>query len=265
MSRSPTRRAVLSAAVAAPVATVAPAAAAGQPFDPYTDPDTPLWRLWCQILELEGRIETLRPVIDSVHAGLPAWAQGGPDGRGGHALDPEWTPDMLARHAIPPELGRRPSFADITALNKRLVDNAVDQGCVGIDVKSLSFDEFAKIVRTARAAPEVLAVNARNDARVEAFRTRVREAHDAYRQAGIPDLEAKIGAMQDEQSDCLSRIAESPASSPLGALVKLRAWHLEVIEWGDEDVDGRPNIHIVAAIAALEAAFPNVAAAVGTV
>lgn len=256
MPHDPSRRALLGAAITIPVASLA-GPTITTPFDLSTSPDAPLWRLWQRVLELEAKHVAKEAALEARYATLPEWARPNPDSE--NRFCPEWSAAMLAEHDLPPELGRRPSMAALQKLNRRLEEAAVDALIPPRDalLEGMSFKDALEIARTARKAPSVAAVREANAVRLDAWRTRFAEMNRLHTDAGIPAIEAEMERLGTRTNRLLSRVATTPARTPFGALIKLRAWRLQTLDWNGPfaDLTDPANQAALSALATLEAMF----------
>lgn len=227
------RRSLLAGlAVGIPAVTMATAAVSATLS---TDADGRLVNLWRRLLKLQGAVEANNEAHRQAVARLPAWARHPPGGEIGMPSDlPEWTDAMLEEHAIPETVGRRPSLQDIEALNRALRSAVVDRYMPHVeDMAKMPFGELMDTVGAAGQHPEVKAVGEAAARRLEAWTRRREEQHAEETRVGLVGLSDRADRLSTLQWAVLERIAKMPAQSMLGVLVKLRAWQVAEVIWGD--------------------------------
>jgi hypothetical protein len=236
MSRDVTRRALLGATAAAPVLAVAPAAKSDTmsvlPTGPLPTADAELVRQWRRFVRLLTMREAVHRKIKEAKARMPEWARWQPKAKGADVF-PEWTDAMLAEHAIPAEMGRRPSGLDIANLNKKLMDEAKRQHAPVPEITDdMTVGAFRKIFSPQDWHPAVKAVEEENQRRMEAWERRRAEQKAEEQRVDIADLERQSEAIWRALDRVSGRIYDMPVHTPAGALVKMRVWAW----WAEDDV-----------------------------
>lgn len=241
---------VAAAAAAAPPCVALPVAGAGE--------GAQLVELWHRLLRAHEVQDDLNAREVAAARRLPTWAQwGGRNGMGVAVCEPEWTDEMLREHAIPPELGRRPSREDIQKLNRERLDAELARFLPG-DVVDLPPARRRELHAAAHARPEVVAVVAANARRIAAFEARVAGQRAEELKVGLPELYER----QVQAGIAVSAIADAIAGADPRTLVDmvltLRVWKIDALEWGYRDRADAAGYDecVLSVLDALEAGLP---------